>query len=136
MKFVKKLAKMRNICQVLVILVGLLLGIVVFSQAQQISLWPDSAWWHSSKNVLENHPTAHLLGGGAVNLIARGPWVAKSWRNTVWKRLAWCGVLQGAWESFQVLEIKNYPVKSGVWDLEAGMVGCLATEGLLKLIGK
>jgi len=135
-KFVKKLAKIRKICQVLFVLVGISSGIVENIAAQRINLWPDSGWWNSSNNVLENHPTAHLFGGGAVNLLVRGPWIAKGWRNTVPKRLAWCGVFQGAWESFQVLEIKEYSVKYGVWDWEASMVGCLATEGLIKLIGK
>ncbi len=136
MKFVKKWIKMRKIYQVFVFLTGLLLGIVSIGSSQRIRLWPDSSWWHYSSNIFENHATAHFLGGGAVNLLARGPWIAKSWRNTIPKRLVWCGVLQAAWESFQVLEIKGYPLRSGLWDWEAGMVGCLTTEGLLKLLGK
>jgi hypothetical protein len=122
--------------QLLMILTGLLLGIAEIGSTQKIELWPDNSWWHSSPNILENHPTAHFLGGGAVDLLARGPWITKSWRNTIPKRLAWCGVFQGAWESFQILEIKSYPFKYGAWDWEAAMVGCVATEGILKLIRK
>lgn len=95
--------------------------------------WPDHDWWHSSPNLLENHPTAHLLGGGAVNVLARGPWITKTWRDTPLKRLAWCGVFQSAWEGFQVLEIKDYPAKVGAWDLGAALVGCAATEGVVAL---
>jgi hypothetical protein len=127
---------MRKNWQLLVILAVLSLGITGIGKAQRIQLWPDNSWWHYSSNVLENHPTAHLLGGGLVNLLVRGPWITKSWRNTIPKRLLWCGVFQGAWESFQILEIKGYPFKYGAWDWEAAMVGCTATEGLLKLVGK
>lgn len=122
--------------QILLVLIGLLLGISSIGSTQRIQLWPDSSWWNYSHNILESHPTAHLLGGGAVNLLARGPWIAKSWRNTVPKRLAWCGVFQGAWEYFQVQEIKGYPVRYAVWDWEFAMAGCVATEGILKLVGK
>lgn len=98
--------------------------------------WPNHEWWTAPPGcgVLECHPTSHLLGGGAVNLLARGPWITKSWRNTPLKRIAWCGVFQGSWEAFQVLEIKDYPVRTGLWDLEAALVGCAVTEGLLALV--
>lgn len=116
----------------LLVIIGLLFCFNIQLSSQ---FWPNNSWWHSSSNVLENHPTAHFLGGGLVNILVRGPYITKTWRDTPLKRMAWCGAFQGAWEGFQVLEVKQYPLKYGVWDFEAALVGCVTTEGLIA-IGK
>lgn len=85
--------------------------------------WPDSAWWHYSSNVFASHPGAHVLGGMALDLAVRGPWIAKPFRDRWWKRLAWVALFQTAWETFQVREIHGYPGRFARWDVEAALVG-------------
>jgi hypothetical protein len=110
------------------------IALLVCSCRATAQFWPPHDWWHASPSVIENPPTAHLFGGIGWNAFARGPWIARSFRNTAWKRLAVCGVGGGAWELYQVKEINAYPWKRAAWDWEATMVGCAATEGLLALI--
>ena len=95
---------------------------------------PPHDWWHTSPNVFENPPTAHFLGGFAWDVFARGPWIARPFRDRAWKRIGVCATGGAAWEAFQVLENKSYPFKHGAWDFEATLVGCGTSELLLRVL--
>jgi len=60
--------------------------------------------------LLETHPVAHVIDGGAADLIVRGPWIAQSWRDATWKRLAWAGTIGAGFECVQIQEFHgSYP---------------------------
>src|ERR1043166_8994110 len=40
----------------------------------------------------------HFAAGAGLDLLARGPWVARSFRDKPWKRLALTGVVATSWE--------------------------------------
>lgn len=86
MRIVKNLLNIRKNCQVLIVLMGLLLGIVNIGLAQ--------------KNLAERlipEPYDEWVAGAAGNLFLRGPWIAKSWRSPVVRVVTW-SVLSGFYE--------------------------------------
>lgn len=86
---------------------------------------------YGSDNLLRYHPTAHGLGGIAMDLVARTPlWSEKIRRGPVWKRLAIVGVLGAAWQFNNLKEIPGYR-----WDYVGFDLGTnLITAGLTELI--
>jgi len=87
-KFVKKLVKMRKICQVLLVLAGLSLGITSIGRTQQNAI-----------EKLIPDPYDEWVAGSAGNLFLRGPWVAKSWRKPAVRLVVWSG-LSAFYEKF------------------------------------
>lgn len=74
----------------------------------------------------------HVAAGAAVALVVRGPWIAKPWRDTVWKRGAWQLGLSLVYERVTHVTAKGYG--SGLdgfdtgLDVLANMVGWLLVE--------
>lgn len=96
--------------------------------------WPDHGWWTQGR-FIDIHPVAHSLGGGAMDIIARGPWIAKSWRDAAWKRLAWAGVIDVGWEYAQIHEFHGgYPTKYAIGDILATLAGAAATDAVLSWV--
>ncbi len=126
MKFVKKLVKIQNICQVLVILTGLSLGITGIGRTQQ-----------NVQNVIENlipDPYDEWVAGGVGNLFFRGPWIAKSWRKPIPRIVSW-SVLSAFYEVALDRSHGNRIDATARQDWLDREIGYLLTESLIA-VGK
>lgn len=83
--------------------------------------------WKAS-DPFRNHPQSHAIGGLGLDLVARGPWFAPSWRNRTWKRLVIVAVLQSAWEAEQLKETAGYPQSYAALDVGAAVLGAGLAE--------
>lgn len=85
-------------CAALLLAFGLLLSTPVRGQW----LDPDTCWTCGDK-------LGHAAGGAVLALVIRGPWVARPWRDTWWKRMAWVvGLGCVLYESYHVYEDNKY----------------------------
>ncbi len=76
-----------------------------------------------------HHAVEHLAGGVAVDLLARGPWIARSFRDTAPKRLAWVLVVEGTYEAVQVWQWHGrYPVRYALLDTGAAVTAASLLE--------
>ena len=121
---------MRKNWQLLVVLAGIWLGIASIGKAQLI----DQTW-------VNHHALIHLATGSGVDLFVHGPWITRSWRNTVAKRVAWSCVVGFSYELYQRYYEGpgngwSYPMKYVWLDTGATCVGALATEGLITVVKK
>jgi hypothetical protein len=96
------------------------------------SVFPGRSYWTHGSLFLENQPTAHLAGGMAGDLLVRGPWITKSWRNRPWKRVAWTGVFGFGWQFFLSREDPAHSWRDGAWDIGFNMVGAGLVELLVR----
>jgi hypothetical protein len=87
---------------------------------------------YGSGDLLRYHPTAHGLGGIGMDLVARGPWFAKSFRDKVWKRLAIVAIGGMAWQFQNLKEIEGYRWDYAVFDVGMDLIGAGAAELLLR----
>lgn len=105
----------------------LAMGLVVSVPAQAQWLDPDRRW--------NADQWQHAALGAALDVIVRGPWVTKSWRDTWAKRFAWSMALGCvALETYQVYEsaqrgwLGQEGGGFGLLDCAAVAMGALAME--------
>ena len=82
----------------------------------------------------------HFLAGAGLDLLARGPWVASSFRNTAWKRVALTTVVATSWELIETAQARR-DGKAGQpgygfspLDIAATVAGAITVEGLDRLL--
>ena len=115
--------------RVIAALVLLLLLLPVAAPAQ---------WLDPDRQVFARDKAEHFaFGGVGVNLLVRGPWIARSWRDRPAKRLAWCLTLAVAWEIVQIEQAYRDQMLGrpgngfGLLDVGAAMAGCGVAELVL-----
>lgn len=72
---------------------------------------------YGASNPLRYHPTADFLGGVGMDLVARGPWFAKSFRDKTWKRLTIVTIGASFWQYQNLKEIQGYRTDYAAYDL-------------------
>jgi len=84
----------------------------------------------------------HFAAGVGLDLLARGPWIAKPFRNHAWKRLAATAVVAASWEMLEALDARREGKAGrpgygfGPLDLVTTVAGAAAVEGLQGLARK
>src|SRR5439155_23062572 len=98
---------------------------------------PASAQWLDPDRCITcPDKVQHLVAGVGLDLLARGPWVAKSFRNHAWKRVAITGVVAASWEMLEALDARRQGKAGrpgygfGPLDLAITVAGAAAMEGL------
>ena len=88
--------------------------------------------------MLSGDKAQHFVFGGiGVNVLVRGPWIAKSWRDRPAKRLGWCLGIAVAWEVVQAEQAyRDHTLGGsgngiGLLDIGAAMAGCSLAEVVL-----
>jgi hypothetical protein len=109
----------------------LLAGSPVAPLAAQSPWDPDVTWdadqWH------------HAAAGATLDVVMRGPWITRSWRNRVAGRLVLVAVVGASYEVLQLYEARQTGRLGqegygfGPLDLAADMAGALTVEALLAL---
>lgn len=61
---------------------------------------PDRCWTCRDK-------VEHFAAGAGLDILARGPWVAASFRNRAWKRVAVTAVVATAWELIEMEQARR-----------------------------
>ena len=100
--------------------------------AQQLRCCTFRDWATSGSVPFRNHPSAHALGGLGLDLVARGPWFAASWRDKAWKRLLFVAVMQSGWEYWQLKETQGYPVRYAALDVGTTVLSAALLEAILR----
>lgn len=84
----------------------------------------------------------HFAAGVGLDLLARGPWVARSFRDKPWKRVALTGVVATSWEVLEMFQDRRdgkagHPGYGfGPLDIAATIAGAATTEVLAALVQK
>lgn len=107
-----------------------LLAFVVVPCAGQVRCCTLRDWATSGSVPFRNHPSAHALGGIGLDLVARGPWFAASWRDKAWKRLLFVAVMQSGWEYWQLKETEGYPVRYAALDVGTTVLSAALLEAI------
>jgi len=104
---------------------------------------PASAQWlDPDRCVTCPDKVQHFAAGVGLDLLARGPWVAKPFRNHAWKRLAATAVVAATWEMLEALDARREGKAGrpgygfGPLDLVTTVAGAAAVEGLQGLARK
>jgi hypothetical protein len=97
---------------------------------------PASAQWlDPDRCVTCPDKLQHFAAGVGLDLLARGPWVAKSFRNHAWKRVALTAVVAASWEMLEALDARRQGKAGrpgygfGPLDLATTIAGAAAVEG-------
>lgn len=81
----------------------------------------------------------HFAAGAGLDLLARGPWVARSFRDKPWKRVALTGVVATSWEVLEMFQDRRDGKAGrpgygfGPLDIAATVAGAATTEVLAGL---
>jgi len=124
---------MKKVIMPLIASLSLALAAPKISQAQFLD--PDKCWTCSDTRE-------HFAGGAILDLAVRGPWVAESFRNRLWKREAMVCTIGATYEALQYFEAKanNKLGERGygfsLKDLAADCLGALAMEGIIHITQK
>ena len=104
---------------------------------------PASAQWLDPDRCITcADKLQHFAAGVGLDLLARGPWVAKPFRNHAWKRVAITAVVAASWEMLEALDARRLGKAGrpgygfGPLDLVVTVAGASATEGLQGLARK
>jgi hypothetical protein len=104
---------------------------------------PASAQWlDPDRCVTCADKVQHFAGGVGLDLLARGPWVAKSFRNHAWKRVAITAVVATSWEMLEALDARRERRAGrpgygfGPLDLVTTVAGAAAVEAVQGLTRK
>jgi hypothetical protein len=104
---------------------------------------PASAQWlDPDRCVTCPDKVQHFAAGLGLDLLARGPWIAKPFRNHAWKRLAATAVVAATWEMLEALDARREGKAGrpgygfGPLDLVTTVAGAAAVEGLQGLARK
>lgn len=82
----------------------------------------------------------HFAAGVGLDLVWRGPWVAKAFHDNPWKRIAMTATLATAWEMMDALEARREGKAGrpgygfGPLDLAATVAGTATAEGVQALV--
>ena len=69
---------------------------------------PASAQWlDPDRCVTCPDKVQHFAAGVGLDLLARGPWVARSFRDHAWKRVAMTAVVAASWEMLEALDARR-----------------------------
>jgi len=77
----------------------------------------------------------HFAAGVGLDLLARGPWVARSFRDKPWKRVALTGVVATSWEVLEMFQARRDGTAGrpgygfSPLDIAATVAGAATTEG-------
>lgn len=110
----------------------LILGLLCFSPSKANAQWldPDNCW-----NCLDSKH--HFIAGAILDVAARGPFVAKSWNNTAWKRVLLVAGVGATYEFMQLYEAKQTGTLGqpgygfSLKDLSLDIGGAVASEILI-----
>jgi hypothetical protein len=104
---------------------------------------PASAQWlDPDRCVTCPDKVQHFAAGLGLDLLARGPWIAKPFRNHAWTRLAATAVVAATWEMLEALDARREGKAGrpgygfGPLDLVTTVAGAAAVEGLQGLARK
>jgi len=84
----------------------------------------------------------HFAAGIGLDLLARGPWVAKSFHDHAWKRVLLTATVAASWEMVDALEARREGKAGtpgygfGPLDLVATVAGAATAEALQALVHK
>lgn len=96
----------------------------------------DWATYGAGGSIFRYHPTADLMGGVAMDLVARGPWFAKGFRDKTWKRLTIVTLGASVWQYQNLKEIKGYRTDYAAFDVLATVGSAALFELVLHRISK
>lgn len=98
---------------------------------------PVSAQLQDNAYFWSHHAPGHLAVGGGLDLLVRGPWIARPFRDRPWKRVAWACLVTGLYELTQRVDSHGgYRAFYVAGDTAAGCGGALATELLIAGVRK
>src|SRR5437762_13101990 len=78
----------------------------------------------------------HFAAGVGLDLLARGPWVARPFRDHAWKRVAMTAVVAASWEMLEALDARRQGKAGtpgygfGPLDLVTTVAGAAVVEGI------
>jgi hypothetical protein len=99
-------------------------------------------WLDPDRCVTCPDKVQHVAAGVALDLLARGPWVAKSFRNHAWKRVALTATVAASWEMLEALDARRLGKAGqrgygfGPLDLVTTVAGAAVVEGVQGLARK
>lgn len=64
-------------------------------------------WWDPDRCVTCRDKREHFVAGVGLDLLARGPWLAPSFRDRPWKRVALTGVVATSWEIIEAAQARR-----------------------------
>jgi len=104
---------------------------------------PASAQWlDPDRCVTCPDKVQHFAAGVALDLLARGLWVAKPFRNHAWKRVALTATVAASWEMLEALDARREGKAGrpgygfGPLDLAITIAGAATVEALQTLAQK
>jgi hypothetical protein len=104
---------------------------------------PASAQWlDPDRCVTCPDKLQHFAAGASLDVLARGPWVAKGFRDHAWKRVAMTAVVATGWELLEALDARRAGKAGtrgygfGPLDLVTTVAGAAAVEGVQALARK
>lgn len=67
----------------------------------------SAQWLDPDRCVTCPDKVQHFAGGVGLDLLARGPWVSKPFRDRAWKRVAVTAVVAASWEMLEALDARR-----------------------------
>ena len=102
----------------------------------------SAQWLDPDRCVTCPDKLQHFAAGVGLDLLARGPWVAKPFRNHAWKRVALTAVVAASWEMLEALDARREHKAGrpgygfGPVDFAITVAGAAAVEGVQGLVRK
>jgi len=99
-------------------------------------------WLDPDRCVTCTDKVQHFVAGVGLDLLARGPWVSKPFRDHAWKRVAMTAVVAASWEMLEALDARREGKAGrpgygfGPLDFVTTVAGAAAVEGLQELSRK
>jgi len=99
-------------------------------------------WLDPDRCVTCTDKVQHFAAGVGLDLLARGPWVSKPFRDHAWKRVAITAVVAASWEMLEALDARREGKAGrpgygfGPLDLVTTVAGAAAVEALQGLTRK
>ena len=98
---------------------------------------PASAQWLDPDRCITcPDKVQHFVAGVGLDLLARGPWVARPYRDHAWKRVAITAVVAASWEMLEALDARRQGKAGqpgygfGPLDLVTTVAGAAAVEAI------
>ena len=96
----------------------------------------SAQWLDPDRCVTCPDKRIHFAAGAGLDLLARGPWVAKGFHDHAWKRVLVTATVAASWEMVDALEARREGKAGqpgygfGPLDLAATIAGAVATEAV------
>lgn len=118
-----------------VLVLALLLLLPASLEGQRAQWTPTQGFFDHDRRMWAPDKAEHAGAGAVLDLVARGPWITKSWRDRPWKRVAIVAVIGAAYEITDWRRaVSGGRVGFGALDLAADVVGAVLAEFVVRML--